>query len=145
VGILNSKGFKMKSLLDELTQQTSVLQQAVAIQAQVAKIGFDWPHLQDVIDKLHEEINELKVEIAARDKNKMLDEFGDILFVCANIARWLDIDPEVALAHANQKFEQRFRIVEEHLQRKYADLSECGFMEMLDAWEMAKKLLNENT
>lgn len=135
----------MQSLLDELTPQHSVLQQAVAIQAQVAQVGFDWPVLQDVLAKLQEEIKELEVEIAANNKAKMLDEFGDILFVCANIARWLDINPEQALKHANKKFEQRFRLVESELQKKYADISQCNFTEMLDAWENVKKQLNQTS
>lgn len=135
----------MKSLLDELNKNSTPLQQAVEAQALVAKVNFDWPALRDVFAKLQEEIHELEVEIAADDKTKMLDELGDVLFVCANIARWLNIDPEQALAHANQKFEQRFRLMETQLLQKHATLSECNFDDMLAAWESVKQLLKQTT
>jgi len=132
----------MKSLLDQLTTTASAMEKAIALQALVATVGFDWPTLTEVFAKLHEEINELQVEITAKaDKQRIVDEFGDILFVCANIGRWLAVDPETALKHANQKFEQRFRLMETQLQQKHANLSACSFMEMLEAWESVKKQL----
>lgn len=132
----------MKSLLDNLEKNPSVLQEAVAIQAEVAKVGFDWPTLQEVMQKLHEETDELAAEIQANaDRAKMLDELGDVLFVCANIARWLQVDPEAALAHANQKFATRFRMVEKMLAERNTSFEKLSFAEMLDLWEEVKHLL----
>jgi ATP diphosphatase len=91
-------------------------QRAVKLQSRAARVGFDWPHIDPVIAKLHEEIEEVRVEFsrgAVQDNQERLqDEIGDVLFVCANLARHAKIDVGTALRHANLKFERRFRSME---------------------------------
>jgi len=86
---------------------------AVKLQSRAARIGFDWPAVRPVFAKLAEEIAELEAELdRGADRRRLEDEMGDVLFAATNLARKLDIDPEVALRHANAKFERRFRQVE---------------------------------
>ena len=91
-------------------------QRAVKLQSRAARVGFDWPHIDPVIGKLHEEIEEVRVEFsrgAVQDNQARLqDEIGDVLFVCANLARHAKVDVGAALRHANLKFERRFRSME---------------------------------
>ena len=91
-------------------------QRAVKLQSRAARVGFDWPDTAPVIDKLHEEIDEVRVELAAapspeRDA-RLEDEIGDLLFVAANLARHAKVDVGGALRRANLKFERRFRAME---------------------------------
>jgi len=95
-------------------------QRAVKLQQRAARIGFDWPGPEPVIAKLHEEIEEVRIEFAAtarepedaQARDRLEDEIGDILFVCANLARHAKVDPGSALRRANRKFERRFRAME---------------------------------
>ncbi|GAB2497847.1 nucleoside triphosphate pyrophosphohydrolase [Pseudoxanthomonas sangjuensis] len=91
-------------------------QRAVKLQARAAKTGFDWPGPEPVIAKLHEEIDEVRAEFARGDveanRARLEDEIGDVLFVCANLARHAKVDVGAALRHANAKFERRFRAME---------------------------------
>lgn len=95
-------------------------QRAVKLQQKAAKVGFDWPDPEPVIAKLHEEIDEVRVEFAAvaadpddaAAQDRLQDELGDLLFVCANLARHAKVDVGSALRHANRKFERRFRAME---------------------------------
>ena len=95
-------------------------QRALKLQQRAARVGFDWPSPEPVIAKLHEEIEEVRVEFAAtarapddaRARDRLEDEIGDILFVCANLARHAKVDPGTALRRANRKFERRFRAME---------------------------------
>lgn len=89
--------------------------------------------------KLDEEVEELKVEIAADDKAKARDELGDVLFVAANIARTLDIDPEDALRQSNAKFERRFRFIESALSASGRSPEQSNLREMDDLWNAAKR------
>ena len=91
-------------------------QRAVKLQSRAARVGFDWPGTDPVIAKLHEEIEEVRVEFARGDveanRERLQDEIGDVLFVCANLARHAKVDVGAALRHANLKFERRFRSME---------------------------------
>ncbi|MDQ3269957.1 MAG: nucleoside triphosphate pyrophosphohydrolase [Pseudomonadota bacterium] len=95
-------------------------QRAVKLQKRAARVGFDWPDVAPVIAKLHEEIDEVRAEFAARDaapgdaaaQERLVDEIGDVLFVCANLARHAAVDVGTALRRANRKFERRFRAME---------------------------------
>jgi ATP diphosphatase len=102
-----------ESVLDGVALALPALLRAAKIQRRAARIGFDWPDERGVFDKIAEEIAELRIEL---DKNaeraSLEDEMGDILFAAANLARKLEIDPEVALRRATEKFERRFRRVE---------------------------------
>ena len=83
---------------------------ALKLQKRAARVGFEWPVIAPVLDKLHEEVEEVRAEwMAGSDPARMLDEVGDVLFVAVNIARHDRVDPSAALRHANAKFERRFR------------------------------------
>ncbi len=91
-------------------------QRAVKLQTRAARVGFDWPQVDPVIAKLHEEIEEVRVEFARAEveanHERLQDEIGDVLFVCANLARHAQVDVGAALRQANLKFERRFRMME---------------------------------
>lgn len=126
-------------LLDDIPQGMPALSRAVKLSKRAASVGFVWPSVAEVVAKLDEEVEELKVEIAAEDKAKTQDELGDVLFVLANIARTLDIDPEAALRQSNAKFERRFRYIEDALQAKGSNPHQSDLAEMDDLWNQAKR------
>ncbi len=102
-----------ESVLDGVALALPALLRAVKLQRRAARIGFDWPEVRPVFDKIAEEIAELRAELEQdAGRARLEDEMGDILFAAANLARKLDIDPEAALRRANAKFERRFRRVE---------------------------------
>ena len=102
-----------ESVLDGVALALPALLRAAKIQRRAARIGFDWPDAEPVIEKVLEEIAELRTEIEQDAEHAALEEeLGDILFAVANLARKLDIDPEAALRRATAKFERRFRRVE---------------------------------
>ncbi len=89
-------------------------QRALKLQKRAATVGFDWPEVEPVLAKLHEEIDEVRSEFAAgSDPTRLTDEIGDLLFVCVNVARHAKVDVSAALRHANAKFERRFRRMEQ--------------------------------
>ncbi len=100
------------SVLDGIANNLPELLKAVKLTKYAAVIGFDWPDINQVFDKLDEETAELKEAIVEQDNTHIEEELGDLLFVCANLARHLKIDPSSALRKANHKFEKRFRAVE---------------------------------
>ena len=110
------------------------LTRAVKLQAKAAKVGFDWPNIGHVYEKLEEEIAELK----SAPPEKRIEEFGDLLFVVANLARHLDLDPEAALRGANAKFESRFRYIEEELAKQGKKPADSDLAEMDGLWDKAK-------
>ncbi len=128
------------SVLADVPLPLPALTRAVKLQDKAAKVGFDWPSLRPVLDKMREELGELEAELTgdAPDRARMAEEFGDLLFVMANVARHLDIDPEAALSATNAKFVRRF-------ERMEAWLAEAGTppqsrtLDELDAlWNRAK-------
>ena len=130
-------------LLDDIPQGMPALTRAVKLSRRAASVGFVWPSIGEVLMKLDEEVEELKVEIAADDKAKARDELGDVLFVAANIARTLDIDPEDALRQSNAKFERRFRFIESALSASGRSPEQSNLREMDELWNAAKR--NEKT
>ena len=129
-----------KSVLDDITLNCTQLNHSIKLTKQAALIGFDWPDINPVFDKLIEETAELKEAIATGKHDRILDELGDVLFVCANLARHLNIDPESALNHANYKFEQRFKQVEAIARKKHPQQTQYD-LELLDnIWNQVKIL-----
>ena len=126
------------SILDDVPTGLPALTRAVKLSKRAARVGFVWPTTQGVLDKLHEEIGELEHEIAAGDIAKARDELGDLLFVCANLARDLDIDPEDALRAANAKFTRRFQFIEVALAGKGRSPEGSDLQEMEALWQDAK-------
>lgn len=110
------------------------LTRALKLQSKAAKVGFDWPDISHVYDKLAEELDELK----DAPPEKQAEEFGDLLFVVANLARHLEIDPEAALRAANAKFERRFRYIEEALEKRGRKPADSNLEEMDGLWDEAK-------
>jgi len=110
---MNDNLKQQPSVLDSVTDNIPALQKAVELTIQAAKIGFDWPSIAPVFLKMEEELDELKEAIENGDPQKIMDELGDVLFVCSNLARHLKQDPNTALNHANDKFERRFKKVEQ--------------------------------
>jgi tetrapyrrole methylase family protein/MazG family protein/ATP diphosphatase len=115
------------------------LTRATKLSRRAARAGFAWPDIGGVLAKLHEEVAELEVEVAAGDLDKARRELGDVLFVCANIARELDVDPEAALRETNAKFVRRFEFVEQALAERGSSPEESTLAEMDALWDEAKR------
>jgi MazG family protein len=116
------------------------LTRAVKLQRRAARVGFDWDEVGPVFDKLDEEIRELREELEeGADHERNEGELGDLLFVVANLARHLKIDPEAALRRTNAKFERRFRYIEAELAKQDRLPSEATLAEMDALWEAAKR------
>lgn len=134
-----ARGANSAGLLDEVPGSLPALMQAVKLQAKAARVGFDWPHTGPVIDKLNEEMLELSREIARGSApEKIEEEFGDLMFVYANLARHLNIDPESALRRTNQKFRRRFARIEQKLAAQGRTPDQSTLEEMDRLWDEAK-------
>ena len=126
------------SLLDDIPVGLPALTRAVKLSKRAAKVGFVWPDISHVVDKLDEELAELKVEIASGDLGKARQEMGDVLFVVANLARTLDVDPEDSLRFTNAKFVRRFHYVEKVLAERGRTPDQSDLAEMDALWDEAK-------
>ena len=115
------------------------LLRAVKLTKRAARVGFDWPDASAVIEKLQEEVAELEAEIASGDRDKAHEELGDLLFVCANLARKLGADPEDALRSANAKFIRRFGYIEARLNMDGRSPDQATLEEMEAIWTEAKR------
>jgi len=131
---------KQKSILDGVTVGLPALTRAVKLQKRAARVGFDWPSTSGVIDKLNEEMLELSEELIAdkQDQEKIEEEFGDMMFVYANLARHLKIDPEQALKKANNKFTRRFNKIEQEIVNKEYSFGQYSLNELEEFWQQAK-------
>jgi tetrapyrrole methylase family protein/MazG family protein/ATP diphosphatase len=123
------------SLLDDVPPGLPALTRAVKLSKRAARVGFVWPSVAEVLDKLDEEVAELKAEIAAGDVDKARHEMGDVLFVVANLARTLDVDPEDALRATNAKFARRFRYIEARLAERGRTPEQSDLAEMDALWD----------
>jgi len=127
------------SVLDGVTTALPALTRAAKLQARAARVGFDWPVTLAVIDKIDEELDELRAEFASGgDKDRVTDEIGDLLFACVNLARHNRIDPESALRQGNAKFERRFRRIEEMLEESGSSADQSSLEEMDRLWDAVK-------
>ncbi|MCC6614521.1 MAG: nucleoside triphosphate pyrophosphohydrolase [Anaerolineae bacterium] len=124
-----------QSLLDGVPKDLPALFRALRLTEKAAKPGFDWASSDDVLEKLHEELDEV---LTAADDQHREEEMGDLLFVVANWARKFGIDPEIALRAANAKFERRFRYVEAQAEAQGKPLKDFTLMQMDDWWRDAK-------
>jgi MazG family protein len=129
-----AKGRK-QSLLDDVPVGLPALTRAVKLSKRAAGVGFVWPTVEDVLAKLHEEVAEMEAEVAAGDLEKARQEIGDVLFVVANLARTLDVDPEDALRATNAKFVRRFRYVEARLAERGKTPEQSDLAEMDALWD----------
>jgi nucleoside triphosphate diphosphatase len=115
------------------------LTRAEKLTKRAARVGFDWPDAAAVLEKLEEELAELRAELPQADPDRLEDELGDILFVLANLARKLHLDPETALHRANAKFSRRFTAVEHSLTARGTTPAEASLEVMEAAWQDVKK------
>lgn len=145
-----------ESLLDGVSKRLPALMEAHQLATKAARIGFDWQRLEDIFDKLHEEIEELRAAIrderdersakesgagalAEESDGRVREELGDVFFAVANIARHLGVEPEAALKLTNRKFRRRFRHVERGLSAAGRAPGEATLEEMESLWQEAKE------
>jgi MazG family protein len=147
---------KPELLLEGVSSKMPALQEAHKISSKAAHVGFDWPNVQGLFEKLSEETHELqehlgdlpssgtdstqKPELSAELRRHVEDEVGDLFFVLVNIARYLSVDPESALRKTNRKFRRRFSWLEERLREQGRSLEEATLEEMEALWQQAKTL-----
>lgn len=127
-----------RGVLDGVAMGLPALTRAVKLQNRAARVGFDWPATDQVLDKLREETTELVAAKDGGDRAHMAEELGDLMFVMANLARHLDIDPEEALRAANAKFTRRFRSIETALAADGRTPQQSTLEEMDALWDAAK-------
>jgi len=128
------------SVLSDVPVSLPALTRATKLSRRAARVGFAWPTVGEILAKLEEEADELRAEIDSGDTDKAADELGDLLFVCANIGRHLEIDPETALRAANAKFTRRFQYIEQTLAQKGQSPEAAGLAEMEALWGEAKAI-----
>ena len=131
------------SLLDDVPLTLPAMTRAVKLQKRAARIGFDWNAAEPIFDKLQEEIEELRVAMRQQDTDAIEDEYGDILFVVANLARHLKLDPETALRRGNDKFTRRFKYLETQAQASEASILTLDDYEVF--WQQAKAAETESS
>jgi MazG family protein len=127
------------SILDGVPAALPALMRAEKLTRRAARVGFTWARPEDVLEKLHEELGELAGATAGGDAGKVHEEMGDVLFVCANLARLLDVDSEDALRGANAKFTRRFHAIEQALAEDGRSPEQSNLAEMDALWDAAKR------
>lgn len=130
----------VEGVLDGVAKGLPALLRAFKLQKRAARVGFDWPDVDGAYGKLNEELNELSEELAqpALDREKIIDEFGDVMFSAVNVARKLGIDPEAALRSGNAKFERRFSYIETTLAQMGKDFDAITLEDMEALWQKSK-------
>lgn len=129
---------KTTFFLDQVDTAQPALHYAVALQQAASSVGFDWSDIRGIIGKIHEETDEVVAELSSADPARLQDEIGDLLFAVTNLARHLQIDPQLALQQTNNKFRQRFAYIETQLQNHGKTLKQSSLAEMDALWEAAK-------
>ncbi len=125
-------------ILDDVPTALPALSRAMKLQKRAARVGFDWIDWRDVVLKMDEERGELEAAVSEGDADHIADEMGDLLFVCVNLARKLNVDSEAALRAANRKFERRFGYIERSLAAQGRSVEAATLEEMEALWNEAK-------
>lgn len=128
-----------ESALDGVASALPSLLRAEKLQKRAARTGFDWTDPADIFDKMDEEAEEVREAISSKDQDAIEDEIGDLLFVCANLARRLSINPESALKRANSKFEARFRGMEDLARSRGVAFNDLTLDEQEQLWQDVKR------
>lgn len=128
------------SILDDIPNALPALNRAEKLQKRAASVGFDWPEAMQVLDKIEEEIQELREEIQQGNQDAIKDEMGDLLFACVNLARHLKVPSDGALRSTNLKFERRFQYIESKLHLQGKGFDDVSLDEMETLWVEAKNL-----
>jgi nucleoside triphosphate diphosphatase len=133
-----------KSVLADVPLALPALTRANKLGKRAAQVGFEWPDVAGALDKLDEELGELRKGLGAQaDQAHITDELGDVLFCVVNVCRYLGVDPETALKGANAKFERRFGYVEQRLREQGRSAREATLEEMDKLWDEGKKRLSD--
>lgn len=127
-----------KSLIDGIPKQAPALLFAQRMQEKASKIGFDWDDINRVIEKLDEEIEELKTALNEQNKDKIQEELGDTIFTLVNISRFLNMNAEDSLRFTNEKFKKRFQYIEKHYNGKIDLMKKASLAELDELWEKSK-------
>lgn len=128
-----------KSVLEGIPRSLPALIYAQRSQEKAASVGFDWPEIAPIMDKLDEERQELDSALASEDFQHISEELGDMIFTLVNLARKLNIDSEGCLKETSKKFHKRFNFIEEHYQKNGDDIHEASLAELDAIWDLAKK------
>ena len=128
------------SMLDSVSSKLPAVMEAFQMTTKVSRVDFDWPDVPSVLEKLDEEVEELKQAVSSERSNhqEIAGEVGDLLFVAVNVARLLGIDPESALKSSNRKFRRRFRYIEDRLREQGRKPADSDHVEMDQYWDEAK-------
>tara|TARA_A100001011_G_scaffold286321_1_gene296983 strand:- start:1 stop:774 length:774 start_codon:yes stop_codon:yes gene_type:complete len=140
---LKSKKTK-KSILSGIPEKLPIILKALRAQQKASSLGFDWDSIRSVKSKLDEEIDELNIEINKINKQKIEDEFGDVMFTLINYSRFLKIDPENSLKKSTNKFIGRFKILEKIVKRKKQKINQLDTNELNILWNESKKIYDSN-
>ncbi|OVE74115.1 nucleoside triphosphate pyrophosphohydrolase [bacterium B17] len=129
-----------ESVLDGVPRQLPALHRAQRLQGRAARVGFDWDKVENVVDKIDEELEETKSALVEGDSDKLKDEIGDLLFAVVNLSRFQNISSEDALSGTIGKFISRFQYVEKKIKEEGRKLSDCSLDEMEHYWQESKSL-----
>jgi len=141
----SKQGGKAGSLLDGVSRALPAALEGFQLTRRAARIGFDWDSVEGVFDKMSEESGELREAVNAKDARRSEEEMGDLLFAAVNLARFLHIDPEIALKKANAKFSARFRRMEELAAKSGKALADVPREQMEGFWDAAKRSERESS
>ena len=127
------------SILRKIPQNLPSLTVAYQLSQKASQLGFDWPDLSGVLKKMDEELGEFREALSLRNRRRIAEEMGDLLFVLVNVGRFLGIDPEEALKGTLKKFCARFQYIETSLHRAGKTVQESNMIELDRLWEEAKR------
>ncbi len=133
-----------KSILEGVPNGLPPVTKAQRIQEKVRQVGFDWDYKEQVMDKIEEEINELKEAVQTGNPDEIELEFGDVLFALINYSRFIDVDAEKALDRTNKKFMERFMWMEKYAKEKQLNLHEMNLAQLDEIWNLAKEAVKKN-
>ena len=134
------KASKVSSIMDDIPHALPSLMRSMKLQRRAAKVGFDWQEINPVLDKIEEELAEVRYELEhGGDHKRLTHEIGDLIFACTNLARHAKINPEEAMRGINNRFEARFRRIEEMLAQQGRTPQDTNLDELDALWELAKK------
>ena len=128
-----------KRILDDVQKFSSIIDKAEKLQKKAASVGFDWQNSDQIIKKIEEELNEVREVInGSEDQNDLSQEIGDLIFSCINLARYYEINSEIALQNTNNKFIKRFNYIEDELKKRNISILDANLEEMDILWNESK-------
>jgi len=128
-----------RSILEGISRESPSLSQAYQLTQKASRVGFDWPNIEGVLNKLDEEMREFREALLLQNRKRIREEIGDLLFIMANVSRFLHIHPEKALKKTLDKFVCRFHYIETSLHREGKSFYQSNLIEMDQLWEESKK------